>query len=270
MATKQKLSTTYENNPFFIATKGLSLLFDLARGVAFLLVALAVLNLTVGWSDDSASSSDNPFDAYTQVFNGWSANDWVVAGFAVLIIGTALVLLAALFGGVSAYTSARIARGHRVSLGEAFRVAFDKLWAFLWLQIIISVKTFLWFLLLIIPGIVMAVRYSLAGVAFFDKDLRGNAAVKESLRLTQGAWITTFASNALFNYITLGVISGVVGVGANAVLYSQFDKLGDKKPEAHWLSWVTLILPFILFALFVVLAVAIVGILAAAGVKFSE
>lgn len=270
MATKQKLPKDYENNPFFIATKGLTLFFDLARGLAFLLVALSVLNLFSGdWNTESGA--DNPVDAFTQIFSGWSVNDWLVAGFATLIIGMAAILLFALFGGVSAYASARIARGHKVSLGEAFRVAFDNLWAFLWLQIIISVKTFLWFLLLIIPGIIMSVRYSLAGVAFFDKDLRGNTAIKESLRLTHGAWLTTFAASSLFNMITLGVISWVTSVGTNAVLYHQFDKLGDKKPDAHWLSWFTLVLPFILFFLFIGIVIVAVGtFIAINGGNFSE
>lgn len=117
MATKQNLPKDYENNPFFIATKGLTLLFDLARGVAFLLVVLSVLNLFSGdWSNES--DTNNPADAVTQVFSGWSVNDWVVAGFAVVIIGMAIILLVALFGGVSAYTSARIARGHKVSGGS--------------------------------------------------------------------------------------------------------------------------------------------------------
>ena len=174
----------------------------------------------------------------------------------------------ALFGGVSSYVSARIARDEPVRLREAFRVAFENLWAYLWLQIIIFVKVALWSLLLVIPGIIMSVRYSLAGVAFYDdkKHLRGNAAVKESLRLTKNGWLTTFASNTLFNLITLGAIGSIISTSVNAMLYKQFDKAGAKKPEAHWLSWATLLIPIILvifylaFASLAVLVATLVGL----------
>jgi hypothetical protein len=134
------------------------------------------------------------------------------------------------------------------------------LWSYLWLQIIISFKVFLWMLLFIVPGIIMAVRYSLASVAFFDekKQLRGTAAIRESLRLTKGAWITTYASTTLFNILTLGAMNSAITTAANAVLYKQFEKIGDdKKPDAHWLSWVTLLVPAVALVLLLLLVVGI-------------
>lgn len=259
-----KVPTNYENNPFFIAINGITLLFNLARGVAFLLVALSVVGLFNGqWSPDTAND-DAAWDNFWHTFSGWSVESWLLAIGGFVIVGLAVLLIAALFGGVSAYTSAQLAKNKQVGLGEAFHVAFDNLWSFLWLQIIIFVKLVLWTLLFIVPGIIMATRYSLASVAFFDEDkkLRGDAAIKESIRLTRGAWITTYGANALFNFITLGIISPIVTVGVNAVLYRQFDKLDDKKPDAHWLSWIALVVPFALLGLllaFVLFLVLFVG-----------
>ncbi len=108
----------------------------------------------------------------------------------------------------------------------------------------------------------MAIRYTLAGVAFFDdrKHLKGNAAIKESLRLTKGGWLTTFSSNVLFNILTFGILSSVVTTGANTVLYRQFNALGDKpKPSAHWLSWVTLALPIIIAFLVLAMLIALIA-----------
>lgn len=271
MATQTKLPKDYENNPFFIATKGLSALFALARGVAIVFVVLSVILSFYGGPSVPTDSEGNPDPTQvTQTFASWSANEWITAVGAVTIIGAALLLLGALFGGVSAYTSAQLAKGKRVPLNEAFKVAFEHLWSFLWLQIVIFVKLLLWTLLFIVPGVIMSVRYSLASVAFFDKDLRGNAAIKESLRLTKGAWFTTFAGNALLNLITFGVISSVVTTGANAILYRQFTKLGDDKPAAHWLSWLTLFLPLIIFALLMLFLILLVAVVIANGGKFSE
>lgn len=266
MAEQTNLPKNYENNPFFIATKGLNLLFDLARGVAIFLIIVAVLGFFGGFPS-STPTNDDEWNGLSSTVTAWTPSEWTFAIGGTIIVILAVLLIAALFGGVSAYTSAQIAKGKKVGFGEAFRVAFEHLWSFLWLQIIIFVKLFLWTLLLIIPGIIMAVRYSLASVAFYDddKNLRGNAAIKESLRLTRGAWFTTFAGNTLFNLITFGIISSLVTTGSNAILYRQFDKLGDKKPAAHWLSFVTLALPFVLFGLLLLLILFMVVVIGLTG-----
>jgi hypothetical protein len=259
MADKSKSSEShYENNPFFVASNGITLLFNLARGVAILLIIVSILGLfSNGWSPNESNDS---WMNLMRLMGSWSVTDWILAIGSVSVILLAIMMVAALFGGVSAYTSARLAHGKKVELRVAFSEAFEHLWSYLWLQIIISVKVFLWMLLFIIPGIIMAVRYSLASVAFFDekKKLRGTAAIRESLRLTKGAWLTTYASTTLFNILTLGAFSSAITTGANAVLYSQFEKLGThKKPDAHWLSWATLLLPAIVLGLLLILVIGI-------------
>ncbi|MDB5176895.1 MAG: hypothetical protein JWN75_563 [Candidatus Saccharibacteria bacterium] len=248
----------YENNPFFVVSNGITLLFNLARGVAILLLVVSILGLfSNSWSP---SESNGSWENLMQLMGNWTATDWILAVGSISVILLAIMMVSALFGGVSTYTSAQLVHDKKVELRVAFHEAFEHLWSYLWLQVIITVKVFLWMLLLIVPGVIMAVRYSLAGVAFFDekKQLRGNAAIKESLRLTNGAWITTYASSTLFNILTLGAINSVVTTSANTVLYKQFDKLGDhKKPAAHWLSWVTLLLPAVFLAIILLLVIAI-------------
>lgn len=262
MPKQSKVTPTYENNPFFVAGNGITLVFDFARNLGILLLVLSLIS----FFGNSGPEDFNKFsDDVNRTVGAWSASDWGIAVGSGLILGLAFAMVSALFGGVSSYTSLQLAKGKKVSISEAFRVSFDNLWSFLWLQVIIFVKTLLWTLLFIIPGIIMTFRYSLASTAFFDerKKLRGNAAVKESLKLTKGAWLTTFSSNMLFNMLTLGALSPLISTGVNAVLYRQFDALGTKKkPEAHWLSWVTLVLPVVLFILFVVFLITmIVGII---------
>jgi len=253
----------YENNPFFVASNGITLLFNLARGVAIMLLVLSILSLF----SNTWSPSDS--DTFMQVVNNWTVTEWILAVGSASVIILAVIMVSALFGGVSAYTSAQLVHSKNVELREAFHEAFDSLWSYIWLQIIITVKVLLWTLLFIIPGIIMSVRYSLAGVAFFDekKQLRGNAAIKESVKLTRGAWITTFASSALFNMLTFGAINGVVSAAVNAVLYKQFNEIGDHdKPAAHWLSWVTLFLPAVFIGIVIlVLIAAAIGIGLAGG-----
>ena len=261
--SKSTPKVKYENNPFFVASNGITMLFNSARGVAILMLVLALINL-FGNRADNSSEPEKLWNDVVSTVTPWSLNDWLLAIGSGLIIGLAFLMISALLGGVSAYTSYKLSQGEEVKLSHAFRVAFDNLWSFLWLQIIVFVKVILWSLLLIVPGIIMAFRYSLASTAFFDerKHFRGNDAVKESLRLTKGAWITTFSSNMLFNILSFGVLSTVVSTSVNAVLYRQFGDLKDtKKPDAHWLSWLTLALPFIFFIFAFLLIIALgVGI----------
>lgn len=240
-------SEPFDNNPFTLAVNGLTTLFNTAREIFFLFLVLSVAQF---YSSPNTSEKElkEQVDSVGQVITGWSATEWTLAAGTAIIIALAVAMITALFGGVSSYTSAQLAKGKQVSISEAFRVAFENLWSYLWLQILITIKLFLWTLLFIIPGIIMSVRYSLAGVAFFDDDkhLRGNAAIKESIKLTKNAWMTTFGSFALFNLITLGIIGRVINIGVAATLYRQYQAVGDKKPKTHPLSWITLALPFIM------------------------
>lgn len=265
-SSKKQPAVKYENNPFFIAGNGITRLFDFARGVAVLLLTISIVNFFFGGTPDTGPAPSNAEDAerywadFTATFANWTSNDWIMAIGSGVIIGLALLMISSLFSGIASYTAWKLSKGDSVSVGEAFRAAFDNLWSYIWLQIVLFVKVLLWSLLFILPGIYFAFRYTLAGVAFFDdkKNLRGNAAVKESLRLTKGAWLTTFSANTLFNMLTFGILSSIITTGVNTTLYAQYNALGDKpKPSAHWLSWVTLAIPLILFFFVVSIVLAI-------------
>lgn len=271
MTTKKTktLPKNYENNPFMLAIHGLNLVFDKAKSVAILFLVLSIIGFITGVipqpGDDKLSK---PLDGSTFAFPNLLPSQWLMIALVFLVLATAFVFVTAMLSGISAYTSARLARGHTATLNEAFHAVLDKFFSYIWLQIIITVKTILWTLLLIVPGIIMSVKYSLANVAFFDKDLRGNDAIKESLRLTNGAWLTTFASQGLFNIITLGVISELVNTGAKSILYRQFSA-SKTKPAAHFLSWLTLALPFVLLLLLFIFVFLFVLLAALAGASFS-
>jgi hypothetical protein len=246
MAKKSARVSNYENNPFFIATNGITILFTMARGIA---VVLIILSVVMSLSDGGSSTGETEtvqksIQDIIETLSGWTLEQWLQAAGTTTIIGLALLMVSSLFGGVSSYASAELAKGHQVSIKDAFSIAFNNLWSYAWLQIIIFTKIFLWSLLFVLPGIYFAFRYSLAGVAFYDtkKNLRGNAAIKESLKLTKNGWLTTLGSNMLFYLITFGVLGMVVSTSVNTVLYRQFQEAGDKKPEAHWLSWLALFL----------------------------
>ncbi len=276
--------SAYENNPFLVPIDGMRMLFSRAQSVAILMVVLAALGmianilstiaqaLTEGASKDPAATPSNvapSHETITKQIESIPPETWAIIAIVVTFL-LIFLLLSWLVGvyiqSVLNYTSARVAKGKTVSLSEALRGGISRFGAYLWLQIIIITKVTLWSLLFIIPGIIMAVRYSLAGLSFYDKKLSASAAVKDSLALTKGAWLTTFASHALLNIVTLGIGSMFVETGAKIRLYGQLDsitKKGEAKPSAHILSWLTLggivlciILGILLVALLVVVVMA--------------
>lgn len=267
-AKKPAHSVEYINNPFKLALDGINLILLKAKGVAILLIVLSILAVFGGFFPDSPDKPMFDEKEFTQMISERTPEQWAVGGVIFIILALAYIFVSAMISGIGAYAAARVAKGYDVKLSEAFHAVLDRFFSYIWLQVIQIVKIVLWSLLLIVPGFIMAIRYSLANVAFFDKGLKGDAAIKESLKLTKGAWLTTFASQALFNIVTLGVISELVTNGARAVLYRQLDqfKKDQTKPTAHPLSWVTLFLPFALILLFIMFIVFFVILAAAAGV----
>ena len=287
-ATATLTMASYENNPFMVTINGIRMLYTRAQSIVIMLVVMIVLSTMgqIGGSIiqlvlDASSSSTGETSSYeysaassttdsatshqitTNTLSNMSTGDWI----AIAIIGS-IVIVISLIGWVISqyiaamvdYASASSARGQQVTFGQTFRGAGERFFPYLWLRILVGLKTFLWSLLFIIPGIIMAVRYSLAGVSFFDKKLSANAAIKDSLALTKNAWITTYASTTLFNLVTLGIVRLLGDAGARTRLYQQYDDLakrGEQKPAAHALSWATLILQL----LFIPLIMAVVALI---------
>lgn len=269
-----KTTVAYENNPFNIGLAGLKLLFEKAKPVAIFAIVLCALSVlsdlassavdtstTLTMSEERIAAQERADEAAVREFFAQDAGTIIGIGVLAASAVFLFIIISLWLYGALEYTGARLAAGERVGLKEALKEAGKVLASYVWLYVIIVVKVLLWSLLFIIPGIIMAVRYALAGTAFFAEGKRGNAAVKRSLELTKGAWFTTFAGVALWNIITLGLITYLLQPGINAVLYRQFKPLTDTnepKPAAHWLSWATLFAPLALIGF-----LAIIGLLVA-------
>lgn len=73
-----------------------------------------------------------------------------------------------------------------------FKETKKTIWSYIGLTILTSVFILLWALLLIIPGIIYSVFYSLAVFAFFFEDKKGMAAIRRSKELVKGYWWPVF------------------------------------------------------------------------------
>ncbi len=268
--TNTDANSSYENNPLFVATKGIDLLFKKALSVGILFAILSALSVLGGVPSSftspatdqpaapapgTAEYADSGSNNFLNAISNVSIEMWLFIALIVLVVLGLVIFVATIFQGVTDVTSSKLSRGESITFTDAFKEVFSNIWGYLWVLIVMNVKIFLWTLLLIIPGIIMAVRYSLSGVVYFDKKLKGNASVKESSRVVKGAWLTTFASQNLLNMLTLGFIAPLLTPGTNAVLYRQLSPLTDTKPKAHIVSWLTLIIPILLGSLLLLLLI---------------
>lgn len=263
----------YENNPFFVAVNGLELLFKKAQAIGIVFAVLMALSAFSSLPSAFIPPTDTPAmteeqiakedQAFADGIASIPAEIWILIGAVVVTLLLVLIVVGIVISGIADYTASRLAKGHEVSFSEAIRAVFENFFGYTWVVIVTGVKVLLWSLLLIVPGIIMSVRYSLAGVVFFDKKAKGNGAVKESARLTKGAWLTTFASQSLFNLITFGLVELVLVPGTQGILYRQlaaYDKANLQKPAAHVLSWLTLLIPILLLVTGVIIVVTLIAV----------
>lgn len=272
MSTHKPATQAYQNNPFMLAIEGLQLLFNKARSltwvgigltvmftilyVIYMMVALFIdINEKKGQATTASATTSQAMPPLETLL------PFIIGGSVLfLVLGVILVF----WQGIVDDTSAQLAAGKKTTFSESAARVTERFLPYLWLRILVLIKVMLWSLLFIIPGIIMAIRYSLAGVSFFDKKHSASAAIQHSAAMTKGSWLTTFAAQNLFNMVTGSVIAILVTPGANTLLYRQFARTTqDTRPPAHWLSWLTLCLP-IAFYVFIFLIIAVVIIVAAA------
>ena len=274
-STSEPSSKIYNNNPFFLAVDGIELLFKYAKPIAITMLTVSIILTAMSWfsgsAPDSAGALSGSQDASSTfaATNPFQGGNFELGGVAIVIgVIIALAVMAGItlfmifVAGIMDFTASSSAQKKTITLRDAFAGVGDRFWPYIKLRVLIAIKTFLWTLLFVIPGIYFANRYKLAGVAFFAENKTGNTAIKESLALTKNAWITTFATYGFLNLITFGAIQILVDTGASAKLYRNYRKTVDTSashPDAHWISWVFLVGLFgllVLLALIIIVAVA--------------
>lgn len=251
----------YITNPFSIALKGINDLKNKANGVFILSLVLGILGFLSGGNPGGGgfrSTDDQEGTAGTTTFDPtaipWDVVLPIIGIIALLLLAVGLIFF--VLWGMYSYTAAQLAKGEGATIGEAFNAVLANFWRLLGVAVIQFFRLVGWYLLFIIPGFIMQVRYSLSGlIAFAEPDLRPSQVVSRSARLTKGAWFDTFGSHTSFALITLGVMQGMTDIGASSVMYRQLKDLaesGTPKPKTHILSYLLLFVPVTLVILVII------------------
>ncbi len=136
-----------------------------------------------------------------------------VAGLVLLVLAIiAGILKAPISVGMKKYFISLFRNG-KAEKGAAFSM-MGKLWRCFWLEILIGIKTFLWSLLFIIPGIIAAINYSQAKYVLAENpDLKAREAIDRSKHLMKGhKWDYVYLCLTFIGWLLLCIVTCGIGL----------------------------------------------------------
>jgi hypothetical protein len=163
-----------------------------------------------------ASTSENPFNLDTLgTTNDVSTGTQLSGNLLTTVVSLVLTTLAsaACFRAVSAAYL-----GEEATVEESLGFARQRLLPLLWLSILYGLGLIIPFILLVLPGIWLAVAWSLSFPALLHEDVKGVGALGRSFKLVRGRWWPTFGA-LLVMYLIVIVISAImIGIFTAALL----------------------------------------------------
>ncbi|MEW6416978.1 MAG: hypothetical protein AB1480_02525 [Nitrospirota bacterium] len=110
-----------------------------------------------------------------------------------------------MFWGMAAFLFAVVNKDLRIT--DALEKGWQKCWSFIWLSMVVGFIITGGFLLLLIPGIIFLVWFSLAQFVFANEDERGLNAIIKSKEYVRGYFLDVFV-----RLLLLWIISAVIGI----------------------------------------------------------
>ncbi|HVF74137.1 MAG TPA: hypothetical protein VM938_03745 [Acidimicrobiales bacterium] len=138
---------------------------------------------------------------------------------AAIVLGFAGYLATQLATGAAFRIVSATYLGEDVDWPESLRFARKRLWALIWLSILMGFVIVIGFLFCIVPGIYLWAAFSVAIPVLFVENVRGTRALKRSRSLTKGRWWPVAAVvflGFLLGVIVSGMLTGVVELALGA------------------------------------------------------
>ncbi len=248
-------NTPYISNPFKVIFKGFAQLIMYNQNLSIIiLIASYVL---YGWSylyPEQSNVSTSP-----PITESQGAILLIIIAITVLVIVPLYCFITVMLSGITAYTILKTNRQETTTFKEAWKATLSKFWTLLYLDIIIFFKVLGGLLLFIIPGIRAALRYNLAHILVFDKNLSAKESAKMSKELSKGHLIEIFG--IMFASGLIPIVGSLMTMGGISVAYSQLTRLHTdssyQKTDVHWLNYLGIILIGLLLLIMVLMILAI-------------
>lgn len=111
---------------------------------------------------------------------------------------------------------AELVRGHELTIGETYRFALTRLAPLLGAAVLVGLGVFVGFLLLIVPGVILFVRWYFATIVVVLEQRGVTDSIKRSWSLTSGNFGKTFGTLAAM-FLLVIVVQFVVGLALGLV-----------------------------------------------------
>ena len=122
-----------------------------------------------------------------------------------VLTGIQVLVITPFLTAAVARASADVYLGHPVLVGSTFRFAVSRIHSILWISILSILAALLGFLLLIIPGIIVLVRFFFGPTVLVVEGKKGSAALGRSWRLAKGHFWKIVGT-----YILASIMAGFV------------------------------------------------------------
>lgn len=173
---------------------------------------------------------------------------------AILLMIAAYVLILPIILGMYYSVAAHSAKDEKISTQEAINHSLKQAVPMLGLIIVCVLATIAGLILLIIPGIIFAVRASLAPTVMYFENLGVFAAIKRSFSLTKGHFIETLGAVLAGGFLgTDGLVAPYFGISQMVGRYHDYKLLqetGASRPKVHWLNYVPVVVILLFVALY--------------------
>lgn len=278
LTSTKKTLRPYDSNPFTLIFHAFSRFFttNMWWGVGLLVLGFLSFSLQsvsqfAGTPIPSESSTPPRSDSLEQN-SSWLQNITpeqlatfsVIAILIILFVAFICFIYFALYTYVYAlfaYVALQSEKGRSVRFEEALTAVNKRFWRLLLAQGLASIKIFLWTLLLIVPGIIAAIRYALLTYVVMDQSEKEKGVIAAHTRTKQ------IVKGKLMEVFGMLVAAGIVPfIGealratGSAAQYNQLAYTHDNKiprPKTHLLNY----LGFLLIVLWIFLLVAFISFL---------
>lgn len=131
----------------------------------------------------------------------------------IIILGIILSIVSIIVGIWGSVAMILYIKDKPSNVNDSLKKAWGFWWAYLWVSILIGIVITVGLIILIIPGIILAIYYAFAMYILIAENIKGWAAAKKSMDLVKNYWWAVFGRIILMGiaiYIPLMVISAAV------------------------------------------------------------
>lgn len=262
----------YNSNPFTLSFDALSKFFNHNMTWAIVMIVFGIVGFLFQMVSNVASlTSSESSTGTTSAASNPSLDPAVIAAIVILVL--VFVLIAVVIGtvvqvyynGMFTYVALRSEEGKSATFSEAFEAVTKRFWRLFGAQLLAALKILGWTLLLIVPGIIAGLRYSMLPYVIMNESEKEKGigdSHDKTKALSKGRLIEVFGISTVAALIP--VIGTIAGLSGKAALFNQFDYYNQhnlEKPKKHWLNYLGLVLLALLF-LFIGLITVIAAIIA--------